>query len=173
VSQLVKSHIPILPGKGWCQAPVPPDKGGHQVLIPPDKGGKGGCSSDNGAQGNYISYEKTLTEKARKNRKNATPAENALWCKVLQDKQLGSLKFTRQKPLDQYIVDFYCAELMLAIEIDGDSHAEQLAYDQQRTMRLNQLGIEVIRYANSDVLNNLEGVYFDLSRKIAFRQKKP
>lgn len=83
------------------------------------------------------------------------------------------MKFTRQKPLDEYIVDFYCSELMLAIEIDGDSHAEQVEYDQNRTLSLNQLGIEVIRYANKDVITNMDGVYSDLLKKIKYRQKKP
>ncbi|MBI2304387.1 MAG: DUF559 domain-containing protein [Chloroflexi bacterium] len=133
------------------------------VQYPPDKGGRGGC----------VPYDPTLVEKARENRKNPTPAENKLWFEVLQDKRFANLKFTRQKPLDQYIVDFYCAELMVAIEIDGDSHADQTDYDQERTARLNQLGIEVIRYANQEVLNNLEGVYSDLLEKISLRQEKP
>ncbi len=133
------------------------------VQYPPEKGGKGG----------YIAYNPALTEKARENRKNPTPAENKLWFEVLQNKRFVDLKFTRQKPLDQYIVDFYCAELMLAIEIDGDSHAEQVNYDLQRTARLNQIGIDVIRYANQEVLNNPEGVYSDLFEKIKRRQQKP
>ncbi|MFH1902574.1 MAG: endonuclease domain-containing protein [Candidatus Omnitrophota bacterium] len=142
---------------------TPPDKGGTGGYLPPDKGGEGG----------YIPYNPVLTEKARENRKNPTPAENKLWFKVLQNKRFANRKFTRQKPLDQYIVDFYCAELMLAIEIDGDSHAEQVNYDLQRTARLNQIGIDVIRYANQEVLNNPEGVYSDLFEKIKRRQQKP
>ena len=120
----------------------------------------------------YIHYNPALTEKARENRKNPTPAEKRLWFEALQDKRLGGLKFTRQKPLDEYIVDFYCAELMLAIEIDGDSHAEQAEYDEQRTMRLNQLGIAVIRYGNRDVIENLAGVYDDLTRRLEERKKQ-
>ncbi len=121
----------------------------------------------------YVHYNPALTEKARENRKNPTPAEKRLWFEALQDKRLGGLKFTRQKPLDEYIVDFYCAELMLAIEIDGDSHAEQAEYDEQRTMRLNQLGIAVIRYGNRDVIENLAGVYDDLTRRLEERKKQP
>ena len=127
--------------------------------FPPDKGGKGG----------YI-YNKTLTEKARKNRKNPTPAEQKLWHEVLQSKRLDNLKFTRQKPLDEYIVDFYCAKLMLAIEIDGDTHAGQKQYDEDRTKNLNKFGVEVIRYTNAEVLNNLEGVYQDLHKRISARK---
>lgn len=133
------------------------------VKYPPDKGGLGG----------YIPYNPALTEKARENRKNPTPSENKLWFEVLQNKRFADLKFTRQKPLDEYIVDFYCAELMLAIEIDGDSHAEQVDYDNRRTLRLNQLGIEVIRYTNQDVSSNPDGVYSDLHEKIKLRYNKP
>ena len=130
--------------------------------YPPDKGGKGG----------YIPYNKTLAQKARENRKNPTPAEKKLWYEVLANKRLNNLKFTRQKPLDEYIVDFYCAELMLAIEIDGDTHAHQEQYDKRRTENLNKYGVEVIRYTNAEVLNNLEGVYQDLCKRISERKRK-
>ena len=71
-------------------------EGETEAHSPPDKGGKGG----------YIPYNKALTQKARKNRKNPTPAEQKLWHEVLQSKRLDNLKFIRQKPLDEYIVDF-------------------------------------------------------------------
>ena len=58
---------------------------------------------------------------------------------------------------------------MLAIEIDGDTHAEQQQYDATRTQRLNKLGIEVFRYTNTEILNNLEGVYEDLLKRVAER----
>ena len=132
------------------------------VLYPPDKGGKGG----------YIAYNPNLKEKARDNRKNPTPAEKKIWHEVLGNKQFSHLKVTRQKPLDEYIVDFYCAELMLAIEIDGDSHAEQEEYDKKRTARLNEIGIEVIRYTNQEVMHNLDGVYVDLQTKIRLLREK-
>ena len=127
------------------------------ISYPLDKGGKGG----------YIPYNKALTEKARENRKNPTAAEKKLWYEVLRNKQLENLKFTRQKPLDEYIVDFYCAERMLAIEVDGDTHAGQEQYDKRRTENLNKYGIEVIRYTNTEVLDNLEGVYKDLCERIS------
>ena len=92
---------------------------------------------------------------------------------MLQGKRLGNLKFTRQKPLDEYIVDFYCADLMLAIEIDGDTHAGQKQYDQDRTKNLSRFGVEVVRYTNAEVLNNLEGVYHDLCERIAVRKQPP
>ena len=114
----------------------------------------------------FISYNKNLTQKARENRKNPTVAEKKMWYKVLRNKEFESYKFIRQKPLDNFIVDFYCSELLLAVEIDGDSHVEQIDYDILRTEKLNSYGIEVIRYANLEVINNLEGVYDDLKRRI-------
>ena len=124
---------------------------------------------DNKHKGGYVPYNNALTQKAQENRKNPTPAEQKLWYKVLQNKRLHNLKFTRQKPLTEYIVDFYCAELKLAIEIDGDTHARQKQYDKDRTKNLNKHGVEVIRYTNAEVLNNLEGVYQDLQKRISVR----
>ena len=91
---------------------------------------------------------------------------------MLGNKRLGNLKFTRQKPLDKYIVDFYCAELMLAIEVDGHMHADQEQYDKRRTENLNKYGVEVIRYTNTEVLNNIEGVYQDLCERISTIKSK-
>ena len=119
----------------------------------------------------YIPYDKKLVDKARANRKNPTSAEKKMWYEVLRNREFEDLKFTRQKPLDRYIVDFYCAELQLVIEIDGDSHAEQEEYDRVRTERLGQYGITVIRYTNSDVLHHLDGVYVDLSDKVKILRK--
>ncbi len=117
--------------------------------------------------GDHVPYDEALTEKARENRRRPTPAENKLWFEVLRDRRLSGLKFTRQKPLDHYIVDFYCAELMLAIEIDGDSHDGSRRYDEARTRRLNALGVEVVRYANAEVMSNVEGVYVDLQKRVS------
>ena len=137
--------------------------------FPPDKGGPRGVENEM----DYIPYNKSLTEKARQNRKNPSAAENKLWHEVLQNKRFSNLKFTRQKPLDKYIVDFYCSKLMLAVEVDGDSHAEQAAYDKKRTERLNQLGVTVIRYTNGEVMENIPGVYEDLERKISNLNQPP
>ena len=132
-----------------------------------------GCSKKEGDSlrksraGSHVPYDEALIEKARENRGRPTPAENKLWFEVLQGRRLSGLKFTRQKPLDRYIVDFYCAELMLAIEIDGDSHDARGRYDEARTRRLNALGVEVVRYANADVMGNVEGVYVDLQKRVS------
>ena len=73
----------------------------------------------------------------------------------------------RQKPIDRFIVDFYCSSLHWAIEIDGDSHAVDPEYDIERTQILQSHGLTVIRYSNSDVMCNISGVYNDLVRRIS------
>jgi len=114
----------------------------------------------------YIPYNQKLTELARENRKNPTKAEQKIWNEVLRNKNFSNYKFHRQKPLDNFIADFYCFKLRLIIEIDGDSHADKREYDEIRTEILNQYGLTVLRYTNDEVLNNIEGVYDDLMEKI-------
>jgi len=114
----------------------------------------------------FLPYDKKLTALARENRKNPTPAEQKMWLEVLSRKQFVEYKFSRQKPIEHFIVDFYCAKLGWVIEIDGDSHAEQIGYDERRTALLQQHGLIVIRYENRDVLNNIAGVYDDLIRRL-------
>jgi very-short-patch-repair endonuclease len=114
----------------------------------------------------FLAYDKALVRHAREGRGNPTPAESLIWNKVLRHRQFHAYKFLRQKPLGPYIVDFYCAELRLVIEIDGDSHAQQVKYDEARSDYLRGLGLSVIRYANRDVLRNIEGVFMDLQSRI-------
>ena len=116
--------------------------------------------------GGVLPYNKNLTERARENRKNPTPAETKIWNEILRMRQFADYKFLRQKPIDNYIVDFYCSKLRLVIEIDGDSHAETVEYDAERTRVLQSLGLAVVRYTNDDVISNIEGVYDNLSEKI-------
>ena len=123
--------------------------------------------------GSFLPYERRLTAFARENRRNPTPAELQMWGQLLRNRQFGGYKFVRQKPVGGYVVDFYCAELRLVIEIDGDSHAEQVAYDARRTRQLEALGLMVLRYSNRDVLQALDGVYSDLSTKLASRAPSP
>jgi very-short-patch-repair endonuclease len=114
----------------------------------------------------YLPYKRKLTTLARKNRNNPSPAEKKIWYEVLCRKQFEGYKFTRQKPIGDYIIDFYCSKLQLVIEIDGDSHSENKEYDKARTKTLSQLGLRVLRYTNHDVCNNIEGVYQDLMQVI-------
>ncbi len=92
-----------------------------------------------------------------------TKAEIVLWSK-LKGKQLNGLKFRRQCSINNYIVDFYCPELKLAIEIDGDVHAynSRIVYDKKRQKEIEALGIKVLRYTNNDVIQNIEGVLYDI-----------
>lgn len=129
----------------------------HFAASPPPEKGE--------LEGVFFPYEKELTTLAQKNRQNPTEAEKKLW-NLLSRKQFQDLKFTRQKPILSYIVDFYCSSQKLVIEVDGDSHADQVEYDKKRTIELEELGLRVIRYSNNEVLNNLEGVYEDLLSKL-------
>jgi very-short-patch-repair endonuclease len=122
-------------------------------------------SPDKGRAGEgfaFLPYNQNLTERARENRKNPTKAESKIWREILRMKQFADFKFLRQKPIDNYIVDFYCSELRLVIEVDGDSHVESVEYDALRTSILESLGLRVIRFTNADVLGNIEGVYEEL-----------
>ena len=83
--------------------------------------------------------------------------ERRLW-KHLRYKRLGGLRFRRQHPIGRFIVDFYCPAHRLVVEVDGDSHAEQVEYDHSRTAWLEAHGYQVLRVANRDVLNNLDSV---------------
>lgn len=96
---------------------------------------------------------------ARELRQPQTPAEIKLWSR-LRDRQLDSLKIRRQHPIDRFIIDFYCAEAKLCIEIDGDSHAEpdQIKYDQARTQWLRDEGYHLIRFTNREVFKEFEAV---------------
>lgn len=98
-------------------------------------------------------------EYARQNRNNPTPAEAALWEKLRANKIKG-LKFRRQHPIGVFIVDFYCHQAKLAIEIDGAYHFDenQVEYDQNRTALLQQVGVREIRFANKEVLENIDMV---------------
>ena len=88
--------------------------------------------------------------------KNMTKSEKKVWFDIL--KKLDT-KWVKQRIIGSYIVDFFCFEIGLAIEIDGESHEGQMEYDQSRTDFLNSLGIKVIRFTNSEVLNNLQGIF--------------
>jgi very-short-patch-repair endonuclease len=98
-----------------------------------------------------------LLNAARELRQPQTPAEVKLWSR-LRNRQLDGLKIRRQHPIDRFIIDFYCAEAKLCIEIDGDSHAEQVEYDQARTEYLNERGYTIIRFTNREVFNQCEAV---------------
>ncbi len=92
-------------------------------------------------------------------RNDPTSAEKQLWNK-LRNSQLAGNKFRRQHSVGNYILDFYCPQHQLAIELDGDSHFTEssMAYDAKRTTFLNEVGIQVLRFTNTEIFENLENV---------------
>ncbi|MEG0131757.1 MAG: endonuclease domain-containing protein [Acinetobacter sp.] len=104
-----------------------------------------------------------LLEFAKTMRSNATDAENLMW-QLLRAKHFMNLKFRRQHVIAPYIVDFYCHEIGLVIELDGSQHGtvDAIGYDAERTKFLEALDLKVVRYWNHDVLGNIEAVLVDL-----------
>ena len=86
-----------------------------------------------------------------------TLSEIILW-NELKRKQIKRCDFDRQRPIDNFIVDFYCKDLMLAIEIDGESHYGKEKYDEPRNEKLKYLGIHVLRFDDLEIRQNLDGV---------------
>lgn len=90
-------------------------------------------------------------------RRESTSAERLLW-RYLRKHQMEGMKFRRQEPILEYTADFVAHEKRLIIELDGGHHADQVEIDERRTRRLEQAGFQVLRFWNSDVLLNVEGV---------------
>ncbi len=107
-----------------------------------------------------------LLQYAPEMRHPQTPAEATLW-RALRDRRV-KYKFRRQHPIDNFIIDFYCAQARLCIEIDGDSHlaVDRKEYDAARTVYLEERGYQVIRFTNNDVRYNLEAVVAAIVRAI-------
>ena len=106
-----------------------------------------------------MSYSRNhpLLKNARSLRKSMTKEERHLWYDFLR---YCKPRFRRQEIVSHYILDFFCHEAKLAVELDGSQHCDPkaIAYDEERTAHLNNLGITVIRYSNLDVMNHFEGV---------------
>jgi very-short-patch-repair endonuclease len=105
----------------------------------------------------FLDYRRRLKRSAQRLRRDPTPAERKLWFEFLRE---APQKFTRQKPLRNYIADFYCASRLLVIELDGDSHftAQAETYDARRTDALQAQGVRIIRFTNLEVMQDFEGV---------------
>jgi len=116
-------------------------------------------------------YNSQLTPRARELRTNATKHENRLWFDFLRDYKP---RFTRQRIVGNYIIDFYCAKVKLAIELDGSQHYEEnnIQYDQVRTEYLESLEIKVVRFPNSDVDKNFCGVCESVDNLVKQRVKE-
>ena len=98
-----------------------------------------------------------LSTVAKELRKRSADAEKLLW-KYLRLEQLEGLKFRRQQPIDNYIVDFVCLKKRIIIEVDGGQHSEEKEKDRERDNYLKKQGFEVLRFWNNEVLTNVEGV---------------
>ena len=111
------------------------------------------------AKRKIIPYNAKLTAFAKQLRNDSTETEIFLWLK-LKGKQMYGYDFHRQKPIDNYILDFFCYELMLGIEVDGYSHEFLEVYnkDTLKEKRMNQLGITVLRFSDEQVLRDMENV---------------
>lgn len=92
-----------------------------------------------------------------------TPSERILW-EELKMKKVGGFKFRNQHPIYRYILDFYCHEKKLAIEIDGDIHKSRLDYDQYRDNYLESIGIITLRFRNEEVVNDVEYVLAEIKK---------
>lgn len=117
-----------------------------------------------------LKYNLELVPIARNNRKNPTLAEKKFWDEIVCN-SMTNYRFKQQKPIGNYILDFYCSELLLGVEIDGDYHqnVEQKISDEVRTNELNKIHILIIRYTNDEVLNKIESVKIDFIDKLKHR----
>jgi very-short-patch-repair endonuclease len=97
----------------------------------------------------------TPLERARLMRHNPGDAERRFWSRT-QNRKLGGYKIRRQAPIGSFIVDFVCVAARLVIEIDGDQHAETVAYDEARTRSLEKMGYRVMRIPTHEVLHDIE-----------------
>ena len=119
-------------------------------------------------------HNKAIVPLAKELRKNMTKEERRLWYDFLKSfYQAYHIRFTKQKVIGCYIVDFYCPRAKLVIELDGSQHYEEEAerYDKERTRFLNQLGIEVLRYSNLDILTRFPDICRDIEYHVDERIK--
>ena len=117
----------------------------------------------------FIPYNSKHIDRARTMRKTMTRAEKKIWFEVLKPLQkLKEIRILKQRPIDQFIVDFYMPSLKLVIEIDGESHFDEqgIAYDVERTQILEGKGLQILRFTNLEVMENIEGVYVEVYKFI-------
>jgi len=107
----------------------------------------------------YYGAGRRIKERARLLRNSMTPYENILWQRI-RKKRLSGILFRRQHPINRFIVDFYCHEARLVIEIDGEIHylEENKEHDENRTFELNKLGLKVIRFNNEEIEGRINKV---------------
>lgn len=121
-----------------------------------------------------LRYNSKLKNPARTLRARLTDSEQLLWSR-LRRKHIWGVQFYRQKPLGNYIVDFYAPSARLVIEVDGSQHfeAEQEAYSKQRTVYLKSQGLRILRFTNLEVLQELEAVVEEVWRTVQKTKNPP
>jgi len=114
----------------------------------------------------HLHNDPVLKYRRRELRRNSTAAEKRFWAQV-RNKQFFGMKFFRQYSVGSYVLDFYCPLLKLAIELDGGQHGEEdnKVYDKTRTDYLKSLNIEVIRFWNHQVLENMEEIFMEIKKR--------
>jgi very-short-patch-repair endonuclease len=118
----------------------------------------------------YFGAKPDLGELAKSLRNAMTYHESLLWEK-LKGKQICGVRFRRQHPIYFYIVDFYCHEAMLVVEVDSEIHYDRIDYDNGRSAEMEKLGIKVIRFTNLDVENNINKVIMKIETIVKERTK--
>ena len=113
-----------------------------------------------------------LTRRAKTMRREMTEAETLLWLE-LRAVRFAGVKFRRQKVVGDYIVDFAANNPKLIVKLDGDTHGTSQSYDARRTRFLETKGYRVVRFANNDVMENMEGVLLRLDEVIAAQEGRP
>jgi leucyl-tRNA synthetase len=154
---------PLARAEGWKYKPLP-NPPGEDSLTPTLSKGEGAKSSRYGYQTADSSLWLILKENARSNRAVSTEVENILW-QYLRNNKTG-YKIRRQHAIDTYIADFICIPKGLIIEIDGGYHLETQEHDKLRTQALNELGFEVLRFTNEQVINDAESVVQTIKTKL-------
>jgi very-short-patch-repair endonuclease len=109
---------------------------------------------------------RVVRSRAKELRREETLAERLLW-RVLRDRSVNGLKFRRQHPLDGFVLDFFCPEVRLCVELDGGIHDTQQERDAARTAQLEARGLRVIRFRNEDVENDMPSVLRRIARTAA------
>ena len=124
-----------------------------QIPLPTGEGGPKGRVRGTTLRPQFRSAE--LSERARQLRQDDTRAEKKAWIQLKDRRTLG-LKFRRQVPIDRYIVDFYCHEILVIIELDGGVHDQpgQVEWDEKRNSRLEELGYRVLHITNENIFNH-------------------
>jgi very-short-patch-repair endonuclease len=112
-------------------------------------------------------YPKYIIDLARKLRQKMTIPELILW-ENIKNRQVDGHKFRRQHPIYRYILNFYCHEKRLAIEVDGETHSERKVYDKFRDKYLESINIKTLRIKNRDIIENLDKVIEVIQKEINF-----